>query len=77
MKCVSGIEVLPLLAVAHRVWRRWKIRRIRSDWKMYQDLRRLAKVNRWDLVLLAFSFEGNYITVKAQALDVPGRVNEI
>lgn len=77
MKCVSGIEVLPLLVVAHRVWRRWKIRRIRSDWRMYQDLRRLAKANGWDLVLLAFSFEGNYLMVKAQVLDVPGRVNEI
>lgn len=77
MKCVSGIDVLPLLAVVHRVWRWWSICRIRRDWCERQDLQRLARKKGWEIVRREIPFDYNYRMIKLRARLVPGRVNEI
>lgn len=47
MKCVSGIEVLPLMAVAHRVHRWWMLREARRTWQERGDFRKYAISQGW------------------------------
>ncbi|EPK7688215.1 hypothetical protein K7Y63_003820 [Serratia marcescens] len=64
MKCVSGIEVMPLLVIAHRVWRWWMLREARRTWQERGDFRKYAQHQGWLIEWQRQRFSTDYCVVR-------------
>ncbi|EPV8458629.1 TPA: hypothetical protein ACXM6S_003253 [Serratia marcescens] len=74
MKCVSGIEVMPLLVIAHRMWRWWMLREARRTWQERGDFRQYAQRQGWLIEWQRQRFSIDYCVVRYLVRKAEGSI---